>query len=447
LDDDPDRVCFECEHSKAVKEWYRDWHRIDRREDTKRKVFSRITGQEHPAMKPVHFFVCVRCGCNKPKEKYNYEQAEKAIKNREQPTCSACIPELPIFVEKLKVSEMKLYLAEWKCDPVKSGAKKKDVLAVFRQQCKKRLRENFLRPRRNKDTGVKIASKPRCLELCYKQWLAKKVPLLGGKRAKKIPLAIARAQNLAFRKAPPAARSPNPTAKPAPAPVVDLYCLDSESDEEFEFDLPADKDSRSPPTKYPDHDESNSKYLKWCGFKDDISNNPPTDNDSRSPPKKHPDLDDSNSKYLERCGFKDDISFNTVDLDLPSEQLQKSCHHVHGGLPKLFFASVPTEVKVPTSLATSGTDSTAKENATESTKANSSHQHNVKLNGSSGKATTYNFKYKTPVKMPLTASENWKILNSCGDGYRDSDEDSQWDKRMMHERHAAVAHLREPGDS
>jgi hypothetical protein len=208
-----------------VKQWYREWHRIVRKEDTKRKVFSAITGQKQPAMKPVHFFVCARCGCDKAKEKYNYEQVEHAINNREQPTCSACVPELPRYVDRLKVSEMKLYLAEWKCSPAKSGAKKEDVLAVFRQQCKMRLRENYFRHPSKKDTGVKVASKPRSLELCYKQWHAKNFPAQG------TVIAVKQAAS----KEPSVARAPDLAAKPPPVPVVNLCDSESESDEEFEF--------------------------------------------------------------------------------------------------------------------------------------------------------------------------------------------------------------------
>jgi hypothetical protein len=274
-------------------------------------------------MKQLHFFICARCGCDKLKEKYNYEQANKAINKRLQPTCSLCLPEVPRFVEKLRVSEMKLYLAEWKCGPVKSDAKKRDVLAVFRAECKKRVKENFFRSHRSKDTGVKVASKPRSLELCYKEWQAKTFPSLSVKAGKNKPLAIALAQKAATSKNPPPPRAPAHVAKPAPAPVIDLYCLDSDSDEEFEFE-------------------------------------PSTDSD-RCPIAKKSQLDESKSKDLESCSSNDDFSHRTEDLDLSSQQLRELSDRIIEGLPYSPSSSVPTEVMVPQPSVAAGPPSPMKE--------------------------------------------------------------------------------------
>jgi hypothetical protein len=296
------RICENCVAFKETKDWYRDWHRIERKEVKDKKVYR--SGEWCQAMKPVHFFVCARCNCDKLKDQYNYEQAENAINKRIQPTCSACIPELPMHVDKLRVSEMKTYMREWMCSPVKTGAKKKEVLSVFRKHCKRRLQENFFRHRRNKDTGVKVASKPRSLELLYKEWRTKQLPALRPVTNKIFPPKLARAQDRIASIAPPvAAPARQLSTKPATAQLIDLYRLDSDSEEEFEFDPPNSAEERAQPIITRNRDLSQSQ---------------------------------------------DQHSYRSEELDLSSQQLQELTANIMARCnPDSSSSSVPTAVQVP----------------------------------------------------------------------------------------------------
>ena len=162
-----DLCCSGCTAAREAKEWKRDWHRFSLKEDEKKMVRSRITGKEHPAVKRDDFFACAKCGREKPKAKFNYAEVERALENRQQPTCAACLPDVPALIHKLKAAEMKLYLEGWDCSPVRKGTTKKELQQIFQKACKKRLIHNLFVAPKKREKGLKDPCKPRSMKLSW----------------------------------------------------------------------------------------------------------------------------------------------------------------------------------------------------------------------------------------------------------------------------------------
>jgi len=166
-DDLSDLCCSECTNKKEVSEWNRDWHTVICKLNEKKLVYSRITGTREPAGTAKHVFKCSKCDHDKPKGSFNYAEVERALEERVQPTCAACLPDLPPLIHKLKAAEMKLYLEAWGHPPVKKGTTKKEILNIFRLACKNRIRNNFFTLAKNRDKGLKDGSKGRTMDTCW----------------------------------------------------------------------------------------------------------------------------------------------------------------------------------------------------------------------------------------------------------------------------------------
>lgn len=164
-DDNFDLCCSGCAGAQAAKEWKRDWHRVSQENDDKKMVYSRITGLKHPAVKRQDFFECAECGLEKQKGKFNYAEVERALEKRQQPTCAACLPDVPASIHKLKAAEIKLYLDGWGCSPVKKGTTKKQLQKMFQRACKKRLVHGLFVAPQKREKGLKDPCKPRSLKL------------------------------------------------------------------------------------------------------------------------------------------------------------------------------------------------------------------------------------------------------------------------------------------
>lgn len=163
-----DLRCEECE-LKGEFGHLRDWHKIRSKEVHGKMVYSLITGNRHVKIKSEHFFVCEKCGHEKPKARFNYAEVDKAMEERTQPTCSDCLPEVPKKIHKLKANEMKLYLAGWGYSPVKRGTAKKELQVKFRTAYRDKINANFFQKATTRDKGLKVPCQPRPLDFCNKR--------------------------------------------------------------------------------------------------------------------------------------------------------------------------------------------------------------------------------------------------------------------------------------
>ena len=157
--------CSGCAGAQEAQEWKRDWHRVIQKGDEKKLVCSRITGSKHAAVKREDYFECAKCGHEKAKAKFNYAEVDRALEDRQQPTCAACLPDVPALIYKLKAGEMRLYLEGWDCSPVKKGTTKKELQKIFRKACKKRLLHNLFVAPKNREKGLKDPFEPRSLNI------------------------------------------------------------------------------------------------------------------------------------------------------------------------------------------------------------------------------------------------------------------------------------------